>query len=528
MKLRFNKIIIFGIILVGLYLIYHMNNDNVEGFDICTNDAPFTGNPLIIRDGSNLSYNPPLNNQSDSKNAILGYGSSGWSGKLNDELRITFNKPISLKGLIIGGYGTFKIQVNIHNPKTKTNTWTNLLDLNKSGEQSKYFSGGNSEIGYAKQAKSSCFNLKVENSPVIICQGVKITVAKVSLVNAQFELYGLETDASPGYKQPELLNKYAKVFNENNKEINKGPQDVIVWRGEPNNSDPRFTVKFQPIDGNHIINKLIYYVDLTPNQNTWITSFNVSYKYNGSNITRHIGNIIGNSGKTNEVRHYFKYPILASEMTIKPSTPTSYSSSMNVNNRPSCRVKLYGKVIKTTTEEDTLKAEQETYHQLIGSKGKQQTCPPIGQLINKQAEIQQLCDALEQSDEIEYEKKKIDSNRALQLKLSRQNKEIKKLEMAIKKLRDTNNHFDAVEDRNKLAKFKYQEEMDKKLKELVKKKLEKQVGLNFNVAIKDPEASVKPKIEPFTSKLSGNFGLKHKKMPSEQFYEEFIGSRFFN
>jgi hypothetical protein len=531
MKNCLNKLIVFSIVLISLYLFYihYVKQINIETFDICSNDMSFGGNPQLLRDGSNLKYNPSLESGVDIKNAILGYESSGWDGRLNNELTIDFKNPTDIKGIIIGGYGTFSIQVKVLNDSTKIPHWTNLHDTNKTGEQSKIFTGGNTEIGYAIQSKSSCYNLNVNNSPNFICSAIKFKVVAVPRVKAQFEIYGIDADASPGYNQSELINTHATVYNENNKVIRKEADNLIVWTGERDNSDPHLIVKFNSTDTVPINNKLIHYVDFYPNQNTWITSYNISYKYKGSNITRHVSNIIGNSGPNGETRYYFKYPILVSEMTIKPTSENSFDSNMNIATRPSCKVKIYGKVIENTSEENTIIAEQETYHQINKSKGQQSTCPPIGQLINKQAEIQQLCDALEQTDEIEYEKKKIDSNKTYQLKLARQKKEIGKLQSKIQSMRTANKQFNNIEDRNKMAMFKYQEELDDKLKKLVQTRLGKQSAINFNVAVKNPESTSTNTVESFANNLSQRFKTRqNKKIPSEKFYEEFIGSYYFN
>jgi hypothetical protein len=546
MKFCSEKIIILMVILLGIYLLFIRNNiigKSIEGFAVCDNESEYVGNPLIKRDASNLSFNPALTKDVDPRIAVLGFGDlSGWQGKKNDELIVRFNDVMNLKSLIIGGYGKFSIQVETINNSTKSRLWRDLKNSNGEVGKENVFEGGNKEVGFTKQETSKCFNLNVEGDSNILCQAIKFKVHEVNNVKAQFEVLGLELDANPAYKHNEYLNLNAKLYNENNIELPKTDNNVLTWTAEDNNNDPRFKIKFESTDSVPIANKLISYIEFMPNGNTWITSYNISFKYQGSDITRHITDVPGNSGPGTVSRFYFKYPLLANELTLKPSSSKSFGSSMNTATKPASKVKVFGKIIATESSEKILKAEQETYYKINQSKNVKSTCPPITSLINKQAEIQQLCEALEQSDEIEYEKKKIDTNKFYHLKLAKQRKEIKELQDKIKNMRDANKYFDDVEDRNKLALFKYQEEMDKKLHNLVKNRLDKQTGINFNLSVKDPNIQKVDKlnkeiknttdiIESFQgcgSDSSRKFLDRGLSLPPEEFYEEFVGSHYFN
>lgn len=102
----------------------------------------------------------------------------------------------------------------------------------------------------------------------------------------------------------------------------------------------------------------------------------------------------------------------------------------------------------------------------------------------------------------------------------------------IKKMRDANKYFDQIEDRNKLAMVEYQENLDKKLKELTKERLAKQTAINFNLAVKDAETNIKPSAtEGFqnrvTNFMSDTFQNYHiTKAPPKHFYEEFVGNPY--
>ena len=377
------------------------SSNTTEHFAVCSNAKDYSGNPMTLRDGSNISYSPELTNNVDPKNAILGYnsGNVGWEAKKGEEYIITFKTPISLKGFIVGGFGSFNAFADIYDPTSKMTQWYPILD-NMRETENDIFSSGETSVGYTTQKLSNCFNIQANNTSDIICKRVKFR-SNSSMTKAQFEVYGIELDASPKFKDAELLNQYTKTYDENNELSTDAKGSIIAWQGELKNANPFFKVQFVATDTVPIVNKLIYYIDFSSYNNIWITSYNISHKYNGSDVTRHVSNIVGNSGNSDKVRHYFKYPILASELTIKPTTVSDFDTT-GTSKKPACQIEIYGKIIKSEKEDSTVKAEQETYYRINSSQKTEGSCPPVGQLINKQAELQQLCSALEQSDEIEY------------------------------------------------------------------------------------------------------------------------------
>jgi hypothetical protein len=539
MKINYGQDLLIGFILfvaIAVFYIYYIKGNNTEEhFAVCTNAKDYSGNPMTLRDGSNISYSPELKNGVDTKNAILGYksGSVGWEANKGDEYIITFKTPMNLKGFIVGGFGAFNAFVDVFDPQSKMTQWYQVYDnLRETGND--IFSSGESSVGYQTQQLSNCFDIQANKTTDIICKRIKFRSVTSGITKAQFEVYGMELDASPKFKDAELLNQYADTYDENNEPVADSKGAVIKWTGEPKNKNPFFKVQFVARDTVPIVNKLVYYIDFSSHKNTWITSYNISHKHNGSDVTRHVANIVGNAGNSDTVRHYFKYPILASELTIKPTTVSDVGaanppSDKNKTINPSCTIEIYGKIIKSEKEDSTIKAEQETYYRIGSSQKTEGSCPPVGQLIGKQAELQQLCSALEQSDEIEYEKKKIDKNRLYLVKLEKQKKEIKELEKMINKIRDANKYFDQVEDRNKLAIHEYQEKIDAELQKLVKERLAKQSAINFNLAVKDSETLVKKPdvVETFQNKLSKTFQTTHAtKTPPANFYEEFIGNPY--
>lgn len=530
MKLS-DKIIICTILLV-LILIYFKYNQhqNMEHFAVCANEPAFIGNPLIKRDGTNLTYDPSLSNGIEARNAILGYGNAttGWEGERDNELIVRFGKTYNLKSIIIGGFGKFKVQVEIVDTSNNIKTWKTLHNTNNTNN-TEIFEGGNNQIGFSTKQNSSCFNLKVDGSSNIMCQAIKFKVYQVQRVKAQFEVLGLELDGNPVYQNEDYLNPHAKLYNEDGNAVSPSGNNVLAWRAESGNSNPHCVVKFESSSSTPVANKLISYIEIEPNNNAWLTSLNIAFSYQGSSITRHVTEIPGNSGVGTISRFYFKYPLLANELEIKPTSPSSFDSSI-ASGRPACKIKLYGKVISSVSEENTLKSEQETYYQINNSRHGKRTCPPVNSLINKQAEIQQLCDALEQTDEIEYQKKKIDTNKMYQLKLAKQRKEIEELQAKIGSMRDANKQFNDIEDRNKIAMYDYQAKLDEKLKTLVKKRLDTQSAVNLNFSVKDTQNNTVTEtfINRGQNNLSKKFVNRKFMTPPEHFYEEFVGSHYFN
>lgn len=233
------------------------------------------------------------------------------------------------------------------------------------------FSSGETSVAYTTQKISSCFNIEANKTTDIICKRIKFRVMSSNPVKAQFEAYGMELDASPAFKDAELLNKYTKVYDENNELAKDSEGSKIAWQGEIINASPFFKVQFASNETVPIANKLIYYIDFSSYKNTWITSYHISHKYNGSDVIRHVSDIVGNAGNSDKVRHYFKYPILASELTIKPSSTTDFDSAGD-SNKPACQLEIFGRIIKSVKEESTLKSEQETYYQINASQKKKE------------------------------------------------------------------------------------------------------------------------------------------------------------
>lgn len=507
--------ICLGVVIVICIFIYVTYQKPIELFE---SSAEIIGNPQLLRDGSNISSNPKF----EEKKVVLDYnnGKEGWTPAPGHYINIKLNSTKVLKGVGIKGTGNFNIRVLIKNDNDSVGKWHNAHDVSKAvgTSDSLVFSGGNSAL--------KTYQLVANNSQHILCDELEVKAVNIestSANNVQMEVYAIEPDAYTGSIHTEPLADVSNGFDENHQALQK-TDGFIKWNAEGGNNKPHFKVEFSKNDEG-ISNKMIYSLRIKANGNDKVSSFSLRYRRDGSKSTQHIDNILGNMGQSETVIHYFKYPVMASTIGIYPASGSSGSSL-------GCQIAFYGKIIKTKEDEEMLIGEQDTYHQIVSNQGKKQTCPPVSQLINKQAEIHQLCDAMEQADEIEFEKKKIDTDKMYLVRLEQQKKEIKRLEDKIKEMHDANKKFDDIDDRNKLAMFKYQEDMDKKLKELVQKRLEKQTALNFNLQVKDPEdqansANSGNTVETFVSSYKFQKGGVSQRLPPEHFYEEFVGNPFF-
>lgn len=466
--MELDTIMIISVIgIIFCYLIFLICKRR-ENFTVCSNENRYSGNVQIRRDASNLEFNPAKGKSEDVTAIILGSKGNGLAGNKGDSVIINLNGLKRLYGVILAGYGTFNVEAEVLN--NNTGSWIPVLN-SANEEDNKLFIGGNTEPQFTIIQNSKCFDIYSDDLDTIICKRIRITIVSET-AQYQTEVYAIESDSNPGYTDVEPLSGYGDLFDSNNNRMAKDSSGFFGW--DSNDTNPQATVRFTASDG--IINKIIYYIEFTGLNNNWVTSFDISYKFNGSNITRTENNILGNVNATEKIRYYFKFPILASELSIKPTAPESISG-----HQLGCSFQLYGRAIKNATDEASIKAEQETYYQMTSTKDKGQTCPPITQLINKQSEIQQLCQSLEKIDEIELNKNKINQNKVYLMKLNKQKQEIQKLEELISKMRTANKYYNEIEDRNKLALYKYQQDLDKKVKDLVADRLNKQGVINLNL-----------------------------------------------
>jgi hypothetical protein len=112
---------------------------------------------------------------------------------------------------------------------------------------------------------------------------------------------------------------------------------------------------------------------------------------------------------------FFDEPVIASQITVTNSFGTNDSVTVNV----------YG-VNATQKDENTFKLEQGKYDPK-GIIVEGQKCPNVGQMMKKQLQAQQICEALEQKDMIRNKKASYERDKTYLKKLAEQDGEIKQL-----------------------------------------------------------------------------------------------------
>ena len=166
-------------------------------------------------------------------------------------------------------------------------------------------------------------------------------------------------------------------------------------------------------------NKKVYYLELMSNTPITHSAYNITIQYKNTldNLTN-VYNINGpiQLGFSNGSKYlFFDEPIIASQLSVKNSFNATNSVSVNV----------YG-VNATTKDENTFKLEQGKYDPK-GIIVDGQKCPNVSQMMKKQLQAQQICEALEQKDMIRNKKASYERDKTYLKKLAEQDSEIKQL-----------------------------------------------------------------------------------------------------
>jgi hypothetical protein len=168
-------------------------------------------------------------------------------------------------------------------------------------------------------------------------------------------------------------------------------------------------------------NKKVYYLELISNTPITHTAYNITIQYKNTldNLTN-VYNVNGpvQLGFSNSSKYiFFDEPVIASQLTVTNGFSATPSVSVNVN--------VYG-VNATQKDENTFKLEQGKYDPK-GIIVEGQKCPNVGQMMKKQLQAQQICEALEQKDMIRNKKASYERDKAYLKKLAEQDGEIKLL-----------------------------------------------------------------------------------------------------
>ncbi len=286
------------------------------------------------------------------------------------------------------------------------------------------------------------------------------------------------------------------------------------WISESNNLEPRLRIVF--MENNVVTPKTIYSIIFSPPNNLpnqWVKEFSLTYSHNKSKLNETIYNIKGNINKgTNQVQYYFTTPIIATELLIRPTqSALAVSEAQQTGMR---MIEILGSSVNSTQEQTLLDKNKQQYCTSDNPDG----CGSVSDLLGKQAEIQQLCDALDLQDQIKENNQRIQKNRQYIMQLEDHDKKISNLENIVnsmkhlRMLRQQNTDKDLLDQKDK------QTEIDAKLKELVAERQKSQSQFNVKLNIESNSTA----LENLEKKVNNaeslkNIGNNTAKTPLEGF-----------
>jgi len=506
--------IILIIVLIGVILYYLVKNrisfnKLMEGFDptdvptdvptnaisnnqnICK-DISLTGllsNPLIDRNSSNVIINP-----SGAGNIVLGTSGLGCWSDLNDitnaSIVINLNKMSKIEYIITHGLKYFKVYFS--KTDNDTNSYEEILykDTEIISNNNRIYFTASSFDGISKFN-----NLITSDGQSIFAKFIKIIPVKSdeSFINpysnsnptststpldntigpngVKIEIMGYSNDSKISQGGESLIGS-CKFYNIN------GDQITQNWISEPSNKDPRLRIVFE--ENGIIVPKTIYSFKFSSSDNStssqqWIKEFSVNYLHNKSKVSDTIYNIKGNTncGK-NEYQYYFETPIIATELIIRPTQMNSLTkpAEMKITD-------IFGSQITQVQEKVLLDKSKQKYCSADNPDG----CGSVSDLLGKQSEIQQLCDALELQDQIKENNQRIQKNRQYIMQLEDHDKKIANLEEVVDKMKHLRTLRQKATDSQMTDQKATQSATDKQLQELVEERRKSQSQFNVKLNI---------------------------------------------
>ena len=450
MKMNIENIlgIFLIIVLVGLILYYLVKNrisfnKSIEGFENadCT-DLSLVGllsNPLIDRNSSNVIINP-----SGSGNIVLGSSDVGCWSTLNDitnaSIVINLNKMSKVEYIITQGLKYFRVYFSKTDNDSSSYEEILYKDTEIVSNNNRIYFTASSFDGITKFN-----NLITSDGQSIYAKFIKIIPVKSdeSLINpstslttssptdntigpngVKIEIMGYANDSKISQGGESLIGS-SKFYN-----INGDILTDINWVSEFTNKDPRLRIVFE--ENGIVVPKTIYSFKFSSTDNSsssqqWVKEFSVNYLHNKSKVSDTIYNIKGNTncGK-NEYQYYFETPIIATELIIRPT-------QLNLSNTPAEMkiTDILGSQISQVQEKVLLDKSKQKYCSSDNPDG----CGSVSDLLGKQSEIQQLCDALELQDQIKENNQRIQKNRQYIMQLEDHDKKIANLEDVVDKMK---------------------------------------------------------------------------------------------
>lgn len=190
---------------------------------------------------------------------------------------------------------------------------------------------------------------------------------------------------------------------------------------------------------------------------------------------------------------FFGNPIIANSVIIS-AQPVSLSSVTNtpVPSTPTITLSLkptaglhtaYGHKPTPNDITNFQRNAQTTTSENTGGSG-MDVCPSMNDMIQKQVQAQQLCDAIELQDKIKAEKIRLDKNNQYLIKLKAQQDQIDQLNSAINQLQTTRASRDKSADMARVARYNNQKMAATTVRDLANQRLQSQDANNLYLDVK--------------------------------------------
>ena len=474
-----NNVLFALIVIVIIILLYRLlrRKERFIRETFQSQGQQYFGNPQIRRDGSNLEVNP-ASETTDPSDFIVGsnegsYYTVNTSGNENINMELNMGRTQRLETIVIQGKGTFKIycsKVSNTNEEFENNP---VYHFNGSTRNDKFVMPTDSDTSI-----KSWDNLQNSNGGFVFGKFVRI----VPVVNEpesqdnenstdnsfqiKLEVYAVESDSRSREQLHSAPIADYKMYNENGQLVEGGE----AWESEDGNTDPFVKIKFIKDDKSR--NVLVSKVVLESVGNKGPKLYNIKYQNTHEDKIHTTPPINGCVEGSGTCHYYFKYPVLANTMIIKPI-------SVGGNKKYKIKVRVYGSEITPDEEARAARAIKNiTLNEINKNKD---SCPSVNELLNKQNTAQRLCDALGYQETIKNNKVKLEKNRLYLRKIKDQKEQISNLEKVVNELNTIKEQRETQDDLHKLAQYEYQKSVDAKLSDLVDQRLQHQKRMKLNV-----------------------------------------------
>ena len=200
-----------------------------------------------------------------------------------------------------------------------------------------------------------------------------------------------------------------------------------------------------------------------------VSNFTINTNYYIRNDPYIIQNNINTSTKSQYI--FFSKPIIANKFEITVPRVSVNNSTNNKkiylrNLQAYCSIPTQNNIIEYKREINTLLNAPNTQNVDI--------CPSVDELVNKQNQVQQICDNLEYQDKVKSEKLRLEKNKQYLIKLQEQQKQIDQLNQVIQTLDTKRAQRDKTADVTRVLQYQQQKGVANTVRDLANQRLESQ------------------------------------------------------